>query len=138
MTAPMKRLAPWLGWITALLLCVGNFWPRPAEDIEAKSLTIRDANGNRRITLNIAEDGQAMLMVRSKAGMARVALSALEEGKLQFMDSDAYPTSGLWGYPNGHSFYAYSPQEVDQRWLFDFALGQRFDANDSQLTSTRP
>jgi hypothetical protein len=131
----MKRLAPWLGWLTAALLCAANFWPRPAEDLEAKSLTIRDANGNRRITLNILEDGQAMLMVRGKTGMARVALSALEEGKLQFMDSDAYPTSGLWGYPNGHSFYAYSPKDVEKRWLFDFEAGRQWEMN--QFTSAR-
>jgi hypothetical protein len=74
----LRQIAPWLGWVLAAPAFLQLNWPARLRDIEARSVTIRDEHGIRRIRLG-AEDGFAVVSIHDDQGARRITLESASD-----------------------------------------------------------
>jgi hypothetical protein len=85
----LRQIAPWLGWVLAVPAFLQLNWPARLRDVEARSFTIRDASGTKRITIGM-DHGTACLTLRDDAGVRRVTLESAsdEQAALRFWSGE--------------------------------------------------
>jgi hypothetical protein len=81
-------------------------WPARLHDVEARSITIRDASGTKRITLGM-DHGTACLTLRDDTGVRRVTLESAsgEQAALRFWSGEQLYGDAIHAGRDGQAWY---------------------------------